>query len=149
MKFELKVERHYPHTAAEVWDGLTTNEGISDWLMESSNFKPEAGHRFEMSCVDDAGKLDVYRCEVLELDPPHRMLWSWMLAGGEAASRSEIEFRLGSTDTGTTVTLIHRGDLNQATIDRFKSGWQPRLDQLAETLNRRNETRQARKNSPV
>lgn len=149
MKFELKVERHYPHTVAEVWDGLTTNEGISDWLMETSNFRPEAGHRFEMSCLDDAGHLDVYRSEVLELDPPHRMVWSWVLAGEEDTGTSEVEFRLVPTDTGTTVTLIHRGDLDQAAIDRFKSGWQPKLDQLAETLIRHNQARQARNDAPI
>ena len=139
MKFEVNLERYYPHTVAEVWDGLTTNEGISDWLMETSNFKPRAGHRFEMTCLDEAGNVDVYRCQVLELDPPHHLVWSWVMAGKEKGNKAEVEFRLSATDTGTTVLLSHRGDLDQVTIDRFKSGWESKLDLLAETLVQRRE----------
>lgn len=137
MKFEVKVERHYPYAVADVWDGLTTNEGISDWLMDTDNFKPDAGHRFEMTCLNEAGKVDVYRCQVLDLDPLHRMVWSWVMDDKQGDGETEVEFRLSATDTGTTVIMSHRGDLDQATIDRFKSGWQSKLDQLAETLIRR------------
>ena len=134
MKFKIELERHYPHPITDVWEGITTNEGISDWLLETNNFKAEAGHRFDMTCVNDDGSLDFYRCQVLEIDPPHRMVWSWLLAGEESESLTEVEFRLEATDTGTTVTLIHRGDRDKATIDRFKSGWPFKLERLAETL---------------
>lgn len=29
MKFEVEVERHYPHAITDVWQGLTTSEGQS------------------------------------------------------------------------------------------------------------------------
>jgi uncharacterized protein YndB with AHSA1/START domain len=136
MKFEVEIEREYPHDVAQVWKALTTNEGISDWLLETDNFQAEVGHRFEMTCVNKDGSKDVYRCQILEIDPPHRMLWSWVLAGKEAEGLTEVEFRLRATNTGTVVTLIHRGDRDQATIDGFKSGWPYKLDRLAEILGR-------------
>lgn len=137
MKFRLELERHYPHSITDVWMGITTNEGISDWLLDSNNFKAEVGHRFDLTCVNEDGSLDVYRCQVLEIDPPTRMLWSWVLAGKESEGLTEVEFRLKSTDTGTTVTLIHCGNRDKVTIDRFRSGWPYKLDRLAETLAKR------------
>ena len=137
MKFEVIIERHYPHSIADVWDGLTTNEALSDWLMETSNFKAEVGTRFEMTCVDDDGHLDVYRCKVLQLDPPNLMVWSWVLAGNEEKGHTEVEFRLTATDTGTQVQLLHRGDRDKEMLERFKAGWPAKLDQLAEVLKHR------------
>ena len=137
MRFEIEIERVYPHAINDVWAAITTNEGISEWLLETTSFKPEVGHRFEMTCKNDDGSIDVYRCQVLAIEPPHRMLWSWVLAGKEDQGLTEVEYRLETTGTGTHVTLLHRGDRDQATIDRFKSGWQLKLDLLAQTLNER------------
>lgn len=138
MKFEVVIERHYPHPISDVWDGLTTNEAISEWLMETTNFKAQAGHKFEMTCVDDAGHLDLYRCKVLRVDPPNYMLWSWILAGNEErGGQTEVEFRLTATDTGTRVQLLHRGDRDKELLERFKAGWPAKLDQLSDVLDRR------------
>jgi len=137
MKFEVEVERHYPHSIREVWDGLTTNAALSDWLLETTNFQPEVGHRFEMTCLDNDGHLDVYRCQVLDLDPPNRMVWSWVIAGNEDQGLTEVEFRLTALDTGTRLQLLHRGDRDKAMLDRFKAGWPYKLDQLEEVLGRR------------
>jgi uncharacterized protein YndB with AHSA1/START domain len=134
MKFEVSVERYYPHSVQAVWDGLTTNEAISEWLLETKNFKAEKGHKFEMTCVDGEGHLDVYRCQVLEVEAPTRMVWSWVLEGNEEQGLTEVEFRLKATDTGTTVTLLHRGDRDKEMLERFKSGWPYKLDRLAELL---------------
>ena len=134
MTFKLEIERHYPHPIARVWEGLSNDAALTDWLMDTVNFKASAGHRFEMNCVDDSGKLDVYRCEVLEVDPPHRMVWSWALAGDEDVELTEVEFRLRSVDTGTVVTLTHSGGRDERTIDHFRRGWPGKLDRLAEAL---------------
>ena len=137
MKFEVVIERHYPHPISAVWDGIATNEAISEWLMETNNFKAEAGHRFEMTCVNDAGQMDLYRCKVLQVDPPNLMVWSWVLAGNEDKSLTEVEFRLTAMDTGTRVQLLHRGDRDMEMLERFKAGWPAKLDRLTEVLDRR------------
>jgi hypothetical protein len=64
------------------------------------------------------------------------MVWSWVLAGSEDKGVTEVEFKLQATDTGTTVTLIHRGDRDPEMLERFKAGWPHKLDQLARVLNR-------------
>ena len=137
MKVEVQVERHYPHSIREVWEGLTTNEAISEWLLETTNFEAEVGHRFEMTCVDNNGDIEIYRCQVLELDPPNRMVWSWVLASDKDQELTEVEFRLTAVDTGTRVQLVHRGDRDKAMLERFKAGWPRKLDQLGLVLDER------------
>ena len=134
MKFEVTIEREFPHLIEEVWSALTTNAGISAWLLETSNFEAKVGHVFEMTCVLETGEVDIYRCEVLALDRPDRMVWSWVLVGNEDKGLTEVEFRLAAADNGTRVTLVHRGDRDQAMLERFKSGWPYKLDQLAVLL---------------
>lgn len=136
MKFEVVVTRRYPYSIEKVWEGLTNEPAISEWLMQTKGFAAEVGCRFEMFCRNADGEEDVYRCEVLELDPPGRMRWSWILAGNEARGLTEVEFRLESRGAGTEVTVFHRGDRDRAMLERFESGWPFKLDQLAETLSR-------------
>lgn len=137
MKFEIEVKRHFPHPIDDVWAGLTSNAAISEWLMEADSFEPRPGQHFDMTCVNEDGEVDVYRCQVLELDPPDRMVWSWVLAGNEAQGRTEVEFRLTATEAGTTVKLIHRGDRDRAMLERFKAGWPYKFDQLGALLDGR------------
>lgn len=134
MKFEVVLEELYPQSIDKVWEGLTSRGAISSWLMETHDFSAEVGHRFEMFCVDDAGHRDVYRCEVLELDPPHRMRWSWVLAGNEKLGVTEVEFRLSTEGSGTRLTLYHRGDRDREMLERFKQGWPDKLADLGDVL---------------
>lgn len=134
MKFEVAVTRYYPHSMEKVWKGLISEAAISEWLMPARGFVAEDGCRFEMSCKNEDGETDTYCCEVLELDPPKRMRWSWVLAGNEAQGLTEVEFRLKPKGDGTEVTVFHRGDRDREMLERFKSGWPTKLDQLAETL---------------
>lgn len=134
MKFEVTVTRHYAQQIEEVWEGLTNEAAISEWLMTARGFVAEGGCRFEMSCTNEDGDEDIYRCEVLELVPPKRMRWSWTLVGNEAQGATEVEFRLKSRGDGTEVTVFHRGNRDKEMLERFRSGWPAKLDQLAETL---------------
>lgn len=62
--------------AATLWRALTDSELLSAWLMPN-DFRPEVGHRFTMT-TDPAPLFDgTVHLEVLEIDPPHRMRWSW------------------------------------------------------------------------
>ncbi|WP_120002774.1 SRPBCC family protein [Nesterenkonia muleiensis] len=62
--------------AATLWRALTDSELLAVWLMPN-DFRPEVGHRFTMT-TDPAPMFDgTVHLEVLELDPPHQMRWSW------------------------------------------------------------------------
>lgn len=62
--------------ASVLWRALTDSELLAAWLMPN-DFRPEVGHRFTMT-TDPAPMFDgIVHLEVLEIDPPHRMRWSW------------------------------------------------------------------------
>lgn len=62
--------------AETLWRALTDSDLLAAWLMPN-DFRPEVGHRFTMT-TDPAPLFDgTVHLEVLEIDPPHRMRWSW------------------------------------------------------------------------
>ena len=62
--------------AATVWRALTESDLLSAWFMPN-DFRPEVGHKFTMT-TDPAPMFDgTVHLEVLEIDAPRRMVWSW------------------------------------------------------------------------
>jgi uncharacterized protein YndB with AHSA1/START domain len=133
MKFEIDFERTYPHPIGKVWRAITSRDALGAWLMET-DFEPEPGRRFTMCCDDGEGGTDRYLCRILELEPPTRMVWSWVLDGREADGATRVEFQLEEVDGGTRLTVRHSGDRDRDTIEKFKGGWPVKLDQLGQAL---------------
>ena len=79
MKADIDASVVYPHPVDRVWAALTSSEALAAWLMPN-DFEPAVGHRFTFRTSRPPAFDGVVRCEVLELDPPTRMVWSW--AGG-------------------------------------------------------------------
>jgi len=136
MKFSIEFSEVYPHPVGEVWKALTEREALGAWLMET-DFAPEPGREFTLWCDDGAGGTDTYRCRLLEFEPERRMLWSWTLDSRRTEPPTTVEFRIEPVAGGTRVTIVHGGDRDEATIDRFRSGWPAKLEQLAATLSAR------------
>lgn len=134
MKFEVVVEEDFPHPIEKVWTAMTERKALGEWLLETDNFRPEVGCKFEMYCTNDDGTRDVYRMEVLELEAPRRMLWSWVLSGNESQGLTEVEFVLNEIEGGTRVTVRHRGDRDREMLERFRSGWPFKLRAMADFL---------------
>ena len=87
-----------------------------------------------MWCDDGDGGTDLYLCKVLELDPPHHMLWSWILDGRQNEGETYVEFQLEEVSRGTHLTIRHTGDRDPETIEKFKGGWPVKLKQLSDSL---------------
>jgi uncharacterized protein YndB with AHSA1/START domain len=81
MKADIDLTAEYPHPPERVWAALTSSEALAAWLMPN-DFRPVPGHRFTMRTKPRPrlGFDGIVRCQVLEIDPPRRMTWSW--AGG-------------------------------------------------------------------
>jgi uncharacterized protein YndB with AHSA1/START domain len=89
VKADIVVDVIYPYPIERVWTALTTSEGLAAWLMPN-DFEAVTGHSFEMRTKPAPGFDGIVHCEVLELDPPGHMVWSW---------------RGGKVDTTVTFTL--------------------------------------------
>jgi uncharacterized protein YndB with AHSA1/START domain len=80
MKADIDVSAEYPHPVERVWAALTSPQALAAWLMPN-DFRPEAGYRFTFRTRPAPGFDGTVHCEVLEIEAPSRMVWSW--AGGQ------------------------------------------------------------------
>lgn len=108
MKRDLRVQRDYPHPPELVWRALTEPALIARWLMDN-DFSPEVGHRFILRTDPAPGFDGIVHCEVLDLEAPRRMRWSWR--GGPIDT--VVTFTLSETwtprGTGTRLLVEHTG----------------------------------------
>jgi len=100
------VERDFAHPPAKLWRALTTPHLMAEWLMRN-DFVPELGRRFTLS-GDWGGTLD---CRVLEIEPPHRLAYSWDHAHEDPAYAltSVVTFTLTPTVSGVHLRVEQTG----------------------------------------
>jgi uncharacterized protein YndB with AHSA1/START domain len=133
MKLDLLLEEFYPHPLDAVWRALTDPAALSTWMMPN-DFQPQVGRRFSFKREPPPPhKRGTVECEVLALEPPSRMVWSWLSTDEGAPTR--VEFRLEPVAGGTRLILTHSGETDPTTVSRVTAGWPLRLAQLRVTLN--------------
>lgn len=100
----LVFEVVYPHPPEKVWATLTSSAEIEKWLMQN-DFEPVVGRKFQLRDKPSLGWSGVTDCEVLELEPPRRMVWRWKSSGIDTT----VAFLLEPVPEGTRLRLIHDG----------------------------------------
>lgn len=120
----------------KVWSALTTSETMSKWMMFKSNtFKPELGHKFQLSGVE--GYDQTIDCEVTELDEPNKLAYTWSAPGVDGQqSETVVTFTLTEADGGTNLNLVQSGFRAEAKqeLGGAKYGWTSMLADLEKTL---------------
>jgi uncharacterized protein YndB with AHSA1/START domain len=103
------VERVMPHPPEKIWRALTQSALIESWLMKN-DFEPVLGHRFTFRATPVPGWSGVTNCEVLEVDPPRRLVYSWG-DGSESDSglRTKVTWTLTPVEGGVRVRMEHSG----------------------------------------
>lgn len=108
----LRKERLVRAEPEFVWEALTNPAALAEWLMPN-NFRAEVGARFEF--VTDPTPVcgsGITRCQVLELDSPRRMVWSWERDAGPRGTPTPpmtITWTLTPEREGTRLTLEQVG----------------------------------------
>ena len=105
MKAKIALEVEYPYPIESVWAVLTD----SRWLMETPDFVPRLGHKFQFRSKPQGSWNGIVDCEVVELEPPRRLafLWKGGGAGGDKLGCTKVTFTLASTSSGTRLNLEH------------------------------------------
>lgn len=116
MSQEVVLEMFYPHSPERVWQALTDRHILSVWMMDN-NFEAQLGHRFRFqSCLLPGLEVTIY-CEVLEVEVPKRLVYSWKEQPSDQASR--VIWTLSPVEGGTQVRLQHRA-IGSAPIPVFR-----------------------------
>lgn len=96
-------EAVYDHPPDRVWRALTESDLLGAWLMENDLDRVAVGETFEFTSEPVPPFWDgTVRCEVLEVDRPHRLKLSWWGGGGNP--ETTVTWQLEPVDEGGTVT---------------------------------------------
>jgi uncharacterized protein YndB with AHSA1/START domain len=119
----IQLENHYPEAIEVVWDALTTREAISAWLMPTDDFAAIIGHRFHFRTKPALGFDGLVTCEVLEVQAPNRLVFSWQ---GGPLKQTIVTFDLQRDGNNTRLMLRHEGFQGLVpvlTANILKRGW--------------------------
>jgi len=109
-----------------VFAHLVDAERMVSWMGQHAELRPVPGGEF---AVDINGYL--IRGEYLVVDPPHRVVVSWGMAGAEdlPPGSSRVEFILRPTSSGTNLDLHHTGlpETRASTHSRGRHNYLTRL----------------------
>lgn len=117
----------------QVWHALTDSATLSKWMLFRSNdFKPVAGHAFQFR--DAPGFDGVIDCEVIEVNKPQRLSYSWVTSGQSDLPHSTVvTWTLSEAEGGVTRLQLEQGGFRgeaRQEIGGARYGWMSMLDQL-------------------
>ena len=124
----IRKERFLPHPPADVWAAITDPHALAEWL-EPNNHQPVVGHKFQFRCDPGVCGSGVTECEVIEADPPRRLVWSWVGVPARPSRQRPapmtIAWTLVPKDNGTLLILEHSGAENIGWLTRnmMRVGW--------------------------
>ncbi len=125
----------YPFPPERVWRALTQSNLLAEWLMPN-NFKPILGSKFQFREVPTSGWSGIVDCEILEIDMPRRLVYSWQ--GGANMPRTKVTWTLERIPSGTRLRLEHTGltgSQGKTIKDILGPGWGQKLkEKLPSTI---------------
>jgi uncharacterized protein YndB with AHSA1/START domain len=119
-------------TPETVWGLLADPAKIVRWMGVNAELDARPGGAYRIEVLPGS----VASGEVVELDPPRRLVLSWGWEPGVDGPNpvppgsSTVEFELVPTAAGTTLRFTHRGLPDAAAAERHAQGWDHYLDRL-------------------
>ncbi|MEO0470759.1 MAG: SRPBCC domain-containing protein [Bacteroidota bacterium] len=127
MRKSIELSITYDYPIADVWAAMTTAEAMSEWLMPC-DFQPKLGHQFQFRTKPAPGFDGIINCEVLEIDEPHRLTFSW---SGGSLENTRVSFELTAKGDKTRLDFVHSGFeglMNRLIVRNILgNGWKHRI----------------------
>jgi uncharacterized protein YndB with AHSA1/START domain len=125
----LRFERDLKHPIEKVWDALTNNSAIKEWLADDGDIELREGGRVRL-------KDHEIDSTIVDLDPPRVIEYGWR---GPHYDGGTVRWELQPTESGTRLELTHRVDvMSPEKAEEFKQrmpdlpeGWEPLPSTLA------------------
>ncbi|MEM7717342.1 MAG: SRPBCC domain-containing protein [Cyanobacteria bacterium P01_A01_bin.68] len=102
---KLNKEVFYPHPPEKVWQVITNSRSLAAWLMDN-DFEPRLGCKFCFYSKSLPGIDTNIRCEVIEIDEPKRLVYTWKDC--MMSQPSIVTWTLKAVEGGTQLSLQHR-----------------------------------------
>ena len=113
-----------------VWEFLVDPERATRWMGTSASFDARPGGEYRVEVISG----NVASGEFVELDPPHRLVWTW---GWEPGSPSKVgpgsttvEVELVPEGDGTLLKFAHVGLPDAEAAEMHGHGWDHYLERL-------------------
>jgi uncharacterized protein YndB with AHSA1/START domain len=110
MKPDVSVQHQFPFSIEKVWDALTDSETLGKWIWPN-NFKPIVGHTFQFRAEPNEWWNGIVDCEVLEIEEPYKLSYSWNSAGEETT----VVWTLKELEGGQTILLLDQSGFSEET----------------------------------
>ncbi len=112
----------------DVFPYFTDPEKMVVWKAVSAELDARPGGEFRLDVTGDG---DVARGTFIEIDAPHRVVFTWRWERAGAPGASVVEVTLEPAGGGTLLRLVHRGVPDERK-DRSAAGWDHYLARLAQ-----------------
>lgn len=119
---ELVVRRRYPHPVDRVWRAVTEAEHLAAWFPGAPVFDLRRGGRVRF--VEFAGDPAEFG-EVLDLDPPHLLRFTW--------DTDIVTLELADEGADTLLTLTNRLE-DRPAAGSVATGWEACLEVLGQVI---------------
>lgn len=140
MSFPDRIERTVtiPRTRREVWQALTTAEGLGSWFGERATIDLRPGGAASMTF---AGGMTV-DMRVERVEEPEVFAYTWRLPDlpDDDPRRTYVEFTLEPDGDGTRLRMVESGfaqlppETRRDTYESHSEGWTRELAELVERL---------------
>ena len=109
---EIRLVRDYPHSPGKVWRAVTDPALIPLWTATGAGGRTEGfatvvGTKFQFIGRPKPGWNGVVDCEVLEVDEPSLLRWSW--TDTSSGDTTEVVYRIEPHEGGTRFSYEHTG----------------------------------------
>lgn len=136
----LEIHRTFQAPAARVFRAFADPELLREWAAPGEHrtedvevdFTVGGSYRREMRFPD--GSLHVLSGRYLEIEPPRRLVYTYLWETIPGAPETRVEVVLRQTDGGTELRLTHSGFEVEEMAEEHRAGWGFCFDQLADLV---------------
>jgi uncharacterized protein YndB with AHSA1/START domain len=114
-----------------IWEFLVDPEKATRWMGRSASLDPRPGGEYRVDVISG----NVAAGKFVEVDPPHRLVWTWGWEPGSPSpvpsGASTIEVELVPEGDGTRLLFSHSGLPDAEATQKHAHGWDHYLERLA------------------